>query len=103
VARLNSVRLLIALMAHEGWEVHHMDVKLVFLNSDLQEQVYVEQPSGFIIAGKEHKVLKLKKELYWLHQAPRAWNAKLYDTLLSLGFQRTPSEHAIYVRWNGNV
>jgi hypothetical protein len=48
-------------------------------------------------------VLKLKKALYGLHQAPRAWNAKLDDTLLSLGFRRTPSEHGIYVRRNGNV
>jgi hypothetical protein len=67
VARLDTVRLLIALAVHEGWEVHHMDVKLVFLNDDLQEEVYVEQPTGFIIAGKEHKVLKLKKALYELH------------------------------------
>jgi hypothetical protein len=95
--------LLIALAAHEGWEVHQMDVKSVFLNGDLQEEVYVEQPAGFIVAGKEHKVLKLKKTLYGLHQVPRAWNVKLDDTLLSLGFQRNPSEHAIYVRQNGNV
>jgi hypothetical protein len=103
VARLDSVRLLIALVAHEGWEVHHMDIKLAFLNGDLQEEVYVEQPAGFIVAGKEHKVLKLKKALYGLHQAPQAWNAKLDGTLLSLGFRRTPSEHTIYIRWNGNV
>jgi hypothetical protein len=70
VARLDSVHLLIAVMVHERWEVHHMDVKSVFLNGDLQEEVYVEQPMGFIVAGKEHKVLKLKKALYGLHQAP---------------------------------
>jgi hypothetical protein len=64
MARLDSIRLLIALAVHEGWEVHHMDVKSVFLNGDLQEEVYVEQPVGFIIAGKEHMVLKLKKALY---------------------------------------
>jgi hypothetical protein len=58
---------------------------------------------GFIVVGKEHKVLKRKKALYGLHQAPRAWNTKLDDILLSLGFRRTPTEHAIYVRWNGNV
>jgi hypothetical protein len=80
-----------------------MDVKSAFLNGDLQEEVYVKQPSGFIVAGKEHKVLKLKKALYELHQVPQAWNAKLDDTLLSLGFRRTPLEHAIYVRWNGNM
>jgi hypothetical protein len=62
--------LLIALVAHEGWVVQHMDVKSAFLNGDLQEEVYVEQPAGFIVVGKEHKVLKLKKALYDLHQAP---------------------------------
>jgi hypothetical protein len=72
VARLDSVRLLIALAAHEGWEVHHMDVKLAFLNGDLQEELYVEQSVGYIVVGKEHNVLKLKKAFYGLHQAPRA-------------------------------
>jgi hypothetical protein len=72
VARLDLVRLLIALTAHEGWEVHHMDAKSAFLNGDLLEEVYVEQPAGFIIGGKEHKVLKLHKALYGLHQVPRA-------------------------------
>jgi hypothetical protein len=66
------VRLLIALAAHEGWEVHHMDVKLAFLNGDLQEELYVEQSVGYIVVGKEHNVLKLKKAFYGLHQAPRA-------------------------------
>jgi hypothetical protein len=80
-----------------------MDIKSLFLNGDLQEEVYIEQPTGFIIAGMEHKVLKLKKALYGLHQVPQAWDTKLDDMLLSLGFQRTPSEHTIYVRWNGNV
>jgi hypothetical protein len=63
VAWLDSVHLLIVLTLHEGWEVHHMDVKSVFLNDDLQEEAYVEQSTGFNIAGKEHKVLKLKKVL----------------------------------------
>jgi hypothetical protein len=64
--------LLITLTAHEGWEIHHMDVKSTFLNGDLQEEVYVEQPVGFIVADKDHKVLKLKKALYGLLQVPRA-------------------------------
>lgn len=72
VAWLESVRLLLAVAAHEGWEVHHMDVKSTFLNGDLLEEVYVTQPTGFIIDGAKHKVLQLKKALYGLRQAPRA-------------------------------
>jgi hypothetical protein len=96
-------RLLIVLAAQEGWEVHHMDVKSAFLNDNLHEDVYIEQPASFIVSRKEHKVLKLWKALYKLHQAPHAWNTKLDDTLLSLTYRRTPSEHAIYIRRNTNV
>jgi hypothetical protein len=101
VARLDSVRLLIALAAHNGWEVQHLDVKSAFLNGNLHEEVFVEQPMGFIKAGEEHKVLKLRKALYGLHQAPRAWNKKLDNTLVSFGFCKCPSEPAIYTRSRG--
>jgi hypothetical protein len=101
VACMEVVRLLIALAAHEGWEVHHMDVKSVFLNGDLQEKVFVEQPPGFVKAGSEHQVFKLHKALYGLHQASIAWNQKLDESLESLGFKRSPSDHATYCRGAG--
>jgi hypothetical protein len=72
VARIESMRLLFALAAQEGWRVHHMDVKSTFLNIDLKEEVYVHQPPGFTIPGKEGKVLRLRKALYGLRQAPMA-------------------------------
>lgn len=103
VARLETVRLLIALAANEGWRVDHMDVKSAFLNGELEEEVYVAQPPGFIETGKEGKVLKLRKALYGLRQAPRAWNLKLDQTLLSLGFIRSPVEHAVYMKNSGNA
>jgi hypothetical protein len=98
VARLDTVRLLLALAAQQGWEVHHMDVKSAFLNGELEEEVYVAQPTGFVVEGKENKVLKLQKALYGLKQAPRAWNAKLDKTLVGLGFEKCPSEPALYKR-----
>jgi hypothetical protein len=69
VARMESVRPLLVLAAQEGWQVHHMDVKSAFLNGDLKEEVYVRQPAGFIVAGQEGKVLRLRKALYGLRQA----------------------------------
>jgi hypothetical protein len=63
VAQMESVRLLFALAAQEGWRVHHMDVKSAFLNGDLKEEVYMHQPPGFAIPGK---VLRLRKALYGL-------------------------------------
>jgi hypothetical protein len=77
VARLETVRTLLALAAQGEWEVHHMDVKSAFLNGELQEEVYVQQPPGYSDPKSHGKVLKLKKALYGLKQAPRAWNAKL--------------------------
>ncbi|KAF0932405.1 hypothetical protein E2562_010320 [Oryza meyeriana var. granulata] len=93
---MESVRLLLAVTAHAGWGVHHMDVKSAFLNGELAEEVYVQQPPGFAVDGQEHKVYRLRKALYGLRQAPRAWNAKLDDSLMSLGFQRSITEHAVY-------
>ncbi|KAJ0982162.1 hypothetical protein J5N97_010417 [Dioscorea zingiberensis] len=73
-----------------------MDVKSAFLNSELSEEVYVSQPPGFEDDERPQLVLKLKKALYGLRQAPRAWNYKLDKSLLSLGFERSPLEHAVY-------
>ena len=101
VAQLETVRLMVALAAQEGWELHHMDVKSAFLNGELEEAVYVCQPPRFEVQGDEHNVLKLNKALYGLCQAPRAWNAKLDATLLTLGFRRCPVEHGVYLRKTG--
>jgi hypothetical protein len=98
VDRMEAVWLLLALAAQNGWEVHHMDVKMTFLNGELQEEAFVEQASSFTIEGQEHKVFKLHKALYGLHQAPRAWNQKLDDDLRILGFEKCPSEYAMYCR-----
>jgi hypothetical protein len=98
VARLDSVRLLLAVAAQETWEVHHLDVKSAFLNGELEEEVYVVQPPGFVEHGSEGKVLRLRKALYGLRQAPRAWNSKLDSSLVALGFTNCPSEHAMYTR-----
>jgi hypothetical protein len=101
VARMETVRLLLAHAVHRGWAVHHMDVKSVYLNSDLQEEVYVHQPPGFADDKNQHGMLRLRKALYGLRQARRAWNAKLDAMLTSLGFESTPLEHAVYRRNTG--
>jgi hypothetical protein len=98
---MESVRLLLALAAQEGWCVHHMDVKSAFLNGDLKEKVYVHQPPGFAIPDKEGKVLRLRRALYGLRQEPRPWNAKLDFTLRRMGFEQSPHKAAVYRRGNG--
>jgi hypothetical protein len=102
VTRMESIWLLLALAAQEGWPVHQMDVKSAFLNGELKE-VYVKQPPGFVVTSKEGKVLRLCKELYGLRQAPRAWNTKLDYTLKEMGFKQSEHEHAIYRRITGEA
>jgi hypothetical protein len=77
-----------------------MDVKSAFLNGDLKDVVYMQQPPGFIDDSNPDKVLRLHKALYEHWQAPQAWNAKLDGTLLSLGFKSCTSEHGMYTRGN---
>jgi hypothetical protein len=98
VARLDTVRLLISLAAHHSWKIYQLDVKSAFLNGVLEEEVYVEQPEGFISQGEEDKVYRLKKALYGLKQAPRAWNARIDDYLQQNGFIKCPYEHSVYMK-----
>jgi hypothetical protein len=98
IARLDTVKFILALAANRGWQVHHLDVKSAFLHGVLEEEVYVKQPDGYEVKGKEGFVLKLNKALYVLKQAPRAWNMKLDRSLKKLGFKRCLCEHSIHKR-----
>lgn len=94
------MRLLIALIAHHNWKIYQLDVKSAFLNGILEEEVYVQQPEGFIMEGEESKVYRLKKVLYGLQQAPRAWNARIDGYLHQNGFTKCPYEHVVYMKKN---
>jgi hypothetical protein len=73
-------------------------VKSAFLNGFLEEEIYVEQPLGYIEAGNEGKVYKLKKALYGLKQAPRAWSTRIDKYFQENGFEKCPYEHVMYVK-----
>lgn len=77
VAKLNTIRMLIALATKKHWMMHQLDVKSAFLNGELKEEVYLEQSEGFVQKGKEHLVCRLKKALYGLKQAPMSWYEKI--------------------------
>nr|KYP39031.1 Retrovirus-related Pol polyprotein from transposon TNT 1-94 [Cajanus cajan] len=101
VARLDTIRALIALAAHKGWNIHQLDVKSAFLNGILEEEIYVEQPPGFVRKGHEGKVLRLTKALYGLKQAPRAWYSKIDQYFTDHGFRRSKSEPTLYIKTQG--
>jgi hypothetical protein len=79
-----------------GWRIHQMDVKTTFLNGIIEEEVYIEQPQGFEVNGKESHVCRLKKALYGLKQAPRAWYSRIDGYLLSMGFTKSEADPNLY-------
>ncbi|KAI5338773.1 hypothetical protein L3X38_018045 [Prunus dulcis] len=98
VARLDTVRTLIALAAQKRWKLFQLDVKSAFLNGVLHDEVYVDQPPGFVVKDKEDRVYRLKKALYDLKQAPRAWYEEINSYFTAVGFQKSPSEATLYVK-----
>ena len=98
VARSETVRIILALAAHKKWDVFQFDVQSAFLNGELDQEVYVEQPQGFVVGGMENKVYKLKKALYGLKQAPRAWYSRIDIFLHQNGFHRSKSEPTLYLK-----
>nr|GEU76737.1 hypothetical protein [Tanacetum cinerariifolium] len=76
------------------------DVKTAFLNGDLDEEVYMKQPEGFIIPGNKHKVCKLVKSLYGLKQAPKQWHQKFDEVVLSSGFHLNQSDKCVYSKFD---
>ncbi|TFY79416.1 hypothetical protein EWM64_g4598 [Hericium alpestre] len=87
VAKLLSVRLVVALAAHFNYELHQMDVKNVYLNGDLKEEIYMKQPPGFPAPGQENKVCHLFKPIYELKQVEHHWYKKLCTAFLDMGFR----------------
>jgi Reverse transcriptase (RNA-dependent DNA polymerase) len=87
--------------AAEGMEIHQMDVKTAFLNGDLEEDIYMEQPEGMVEEGQEDKVCRLKKPLYGLKQGSRCWNIKIDGEMITEGFTRCSSDRAVYFRGEG--
>ncbi|KAH9313288.1 hypothetical protein KI387_028323 [Taxus chinensis] len=97
VAKMTSIRLTLAIATTNRWKVHQMDVKSAFLHGDLEEEIYMEQPLGYV--HDPSLICKLKKSLYGLKQAPRAWYAKMDSFLLTSGFTRCHSDPNVYILW----
>lgn len=98
IARYTSIITIIAIATVKGWKLHQMDVKTTFLNGVIEEEVFIEQPDGFVIHEKESHICRLKKALYGLKQAPRAWYERIDQYLLSLGFLKNDADPNIYFK-----
>lgn len=96
VVKPTTFRTYLTLAGMLDWHVKHYDVKTAFLNGDIEENIYMYQPTGFAKEGKEHLFCKLKKSLYGLRQSARAWNIKLNKVLTSLGFRKGKADPCFY-------
>ena len=97
VARLEGVRNLLAYFAYKGFKVYQMDVKYVFLNGILEEEVYIEQLEGFFDINNNNMVCRLHKALYGLKQALRAWYERLHKYLVKIGFEMIDDNNNLYI------
>jgi hypothetical protein len=98
VARYTSIRTIIVLAAKMKWKLHQMDVKTTFLNGVIEEEVYIEQPQAFEVEDRKSHVCRLKKALYRLKQAPRAWYGWIDSFLMSLGFTKSKVDSNLYFK-----
>ena len=98
VARLESIRILLAYAAHHSFRLYQMDVKSAFLNGPIKEEVYVEQPPGFEDERYPDHVCKLSKALYGLKQAPRAWYECLRDFLIANAFKVGKADPTLFTK-----
>ena len=98
VVKHSFIRILLALVAQFDMELVQMDVKTAFLHGDLEEEIYITQPDGFKVAGKENWVCKLNKSLYGLKQSPRQWYKRFDQFMIGQNYTRSNFDHCVYFR-----
>ncbi|GKB73789.1 retrotransposon protein, putative, ty1-copia subclass [Tanacetum coccineum] len=103
VAKLKSIRIMLAIATFHDYEIWQMDVNTSFLNGKLTEGVFMAQPEGFENAKYPKRVCKLQKAIYGLKQASRSWNLCFHEKVTQFGFSRSEDESCIYVKVSGSV
>ncbi|RVW72970.1 Retrovirus-related Pol polyprotein from transposon TNT 1-94 [Vitis vinifera] len=103
ISKKDSLRIILALVAHFDLELQQIDVKTTFLNGELEEEVYMKQPEGFPSSDGEQLVCKLKKSIYGLKQASRQWYLKFHNIISSFGFVENVMDQCIYLKDMGEA
>ena len=98
VVKMTSIRTVLSLLATEDLHLEQLYIKITFLHGDLDEEIYMAQPQGFEVKGKENLVCKLKKSLYGLKQAPWQWYLKFDKFMDKNRYSRCHSDHFVYFK-----
>lgn len=98
VVKHTSFRVILSLAAAYDLEMIQLDIKTAFLYGELEEEIYMMQPEGFVIPGKENHVCRLTKSIYGLKQASRAWNKKFHDFIMIFGLVQSKADSCVYFR-----
>jgi hypothetical protein len=99
VVKHSSIRALLSIVAMHDLELEKLDVKTAFLHGDLEEEIYMDQPDGFIVPGKENFVCKLKKSLYDFKQSPRQWYKKCDSFMIANDFKMSLYDSCVYIKF----
>jgi histone deacetylase 1/2 len=97
VVKPTTVRLILSIAVSRGWQLRQVDVQNAFLHGDIQEEVYMSQPPGYVDKNHPNRVCRLQKSLYGLKQSPRAWYSKLSSKLQSLGFVPSQADTSLFI------
>ncbi|RVW15974.1 Retrovirus-related Pol polyprotein from transposon RE2 [Vitis vinifera] len=100
VAKIASVRLLLSMAAMCSWPLYQLNIKNAFLHGDLAEEVYMEQPPGFVAQGESGLVCRLRRSLYGLKQSPRAWFSRFSSVVQEFGMLRSIADHSVFYHHN---
>ena len=100
VAKIAFVHLLLSMAAMCSWPLFQLDIKNVFLHGDLAEEVYMEQPSGFVAQGESGLVCRLRRSLYDLKQSPRVWFGRFSSVVQEFGMLRSTTDHSVFYHHN---
>jgi hypothetical protein len=95
---MNSIRVLLSIVANLNWPLHQFDVKNAFIHRDLKEEVYMEIPPGLEDSSSVGKVCKLKKALYGLKQSPRAWFERFSWAMQRFGNKQSQADHTLFIK-----
>lgn len=98
VSRYATIRTLMTIAGRDGLLLKHLDVKTAYLNSEIDEEIYMYQPKGYEVPGKEKKVCRLIRSIYGLKQSARCWNLKITEILKNLGFTKGTTDECIFIK-----